>query len=245
MTLNTQSSASNLSHILKSKRKLLAEAPQEKDMTTSSPLKELIISDNSNSLVDRNNQTALNNFSPEAYDRLKLQVQHRRIGPTTSELVRPALPSLRPSPGAAMRIKPTKRRMKLDEDTDSDIISNSGVGKKEKKDLSTATPPEKPRRESQRNQSKLITKILTNMFDNIADASKNINTPKEKTKSLNDIKKSCAIRSAKQKHRTRMHFKCKMCSYSTKNQGYLKLHIRRHTGERKLKNNLMQIIRLN
>lgn len=162
----------------------LAKAVLGKNMS-SLPFKQLI-PPGSNSLVDSKNRTTLGNFSQAAYDRLKQQPQHRRMGPTTSALVRPAPPCSRPPPGAALRVMPPKKRVKLDDDTDSDNSSKSGDSKKEKKDISKPTTPEKtstlPRRESQRNQNKLISKIATNVVDNKPQTVKNIYIPKVKLK---------------------------------------------------------------
>lgn len=69
------------------------------------------------------------------YERLKQQPpQQRRMGPTTSALVRPAPPFSRPPagaalrvpPGAALRVMPPKKRVKIDQDdNDSDSSSQS------------------------------------------------------------------------------------------------------------------------
>jgi len=133
--------------------------------------------------------------------------------------------------------------MKVDNDTESENSIKTVDSKKENKDISRATIPAKlsiPRRESQRNQNKLITKKVTNMVDNIVETSKNIHISKVKTKSLNDIKKSCTLRSEKHRKRkqniTDIIFKCKMCSYSGRKQGYLKLHMRKQKADTKNKN---------
>lgn len=61
------------------------------------------------------------------YERLKQQApQQRRMGPTISALVRPAPPFSRPPPGAALRVMPPKKRVKIDQDeNDSDSSSQS------------------------------------------------------------------------------------------------------------------------
>lgn len=70
------------------------------------------------------------------YERLKQQPlqQQRRMGPTTSALVRPAPPFSRPlsgsalrvPPGAALRVMPPKKRVKIDQDeNDSDSSCQS------------------------------------------------------------------------------------------------------------------------
>ena len=66
----------------------------------------------------------MRNISKATYERLKQQPQHRRMGPTTSALVRPAPPFSRPPPGAALRVMPPKKRVKLDEDEEEDIVDN-------------------------------------------------------------------------------------------------------------------------
>jgi len=70
----------------------------------------------------------LGTLSKAAYlERLKNQPQHRRMmGPTTSALVRPAPPFSRPPPGAALRVMPPKKRVKIDQDeNDSDSSCQS------------------------------------------------------------------------------------------------------------------------
>lgn len=47
------------------------------------------------------------------------------MGPTTSALVRPSPPFSRPPPGAALRVMPPKKRVKLDEDDDTDSEKNA------------------------------------------------------------------------------------------------------------------------
>lgn len=73
-------------------------------------------------------------ISQAAYERLKQHPQHRRMGPTTSALVRPAPPCSRPPPGAALRVMPPKKRVKLDDDTDSDKDSVKSEESKSEKD---------------------------------------------------------------------------------------------------------------
>uniref|UniRef100_A0A7M5X0G8 HTH HARE-type domain-containing protein n=1 Tax=Clytia hemisphaerica TaxID=252671 RepID=A0A7M5X0G8_9CNID len=70
----------------------------------------------------------LGSLSKAAYlERLKQQPQHRRMmGPTTSALVRPSPPFSRPPPGAALRVMPPKKRVKIDKDeNDSDSSTQS------------------------------------------------------------------------------------------------------------------------
>ena len=70
----------------------------------------------------------LGSLSKAAYlERLKQQPQHRRMmGPTTSALVRPSPPFSRPPPGAALRVMPPKKRIKIDRDeNDSDSSTQS------------------------------------------------------------------------------------------------------------------------
>jgi len=72
---------------------------------------------------------SLGTLTKATYDRLKQQSQQpqqplhsRRMGPTTSALVRPAPLFSRPPPGAALRVMPPKKRVKLDEDDDDVTI---------------------------------------------------------------------------------------------------------------------------
>ena len=70
----------------------------------------------------------IGSLSRAAYlERLKQQPQHRRMmGPTTSALVRPSPPFSRPPPGAALRVMPPKKRIKIDQDeNDSDSSTQS------------------------------------------------------------------------------------------------------------------------
>ena len=52
------------------------------------------------------------------------------MGPTTSALVRPAPPFSRPPPGAALRVMPPKKRVKLEDDNDEELNSTQTVPKK-------------------------------------------------------------------------------------------------------------------
>ena len=81
----------------------------------------------------RRNSPTLGNLSKEAYDRLKQYPQHRRMGPTTSALVRPAPPFSRPPPGAALRVMPPKKRVKLEDDDESDSDAKNDTKKLQNK----------------------------------------------------------------------------------------------------------------
>ena len=73
---------------------------------------------------------SLGTLTKATYDRLKQQPQHRRMGPTTSALVRPAPLFSRPPPGAALRVMPPKKRVKLDEDDDINNKSDDSIKSK-------------------------------------------------------------------------------------------------------------------
>lgn len=74
---------------------------------------------------------SLGTLTKATYDRLKQhtvtsqQLQQRRMGPTTSALVRPAPLFSRPPPGAALRVMPPKKRVKLDEDDEETTIKKT------------------------------------------------------------------------------------------------------------------------
>lgn len=86
------------------------------------------------------------------YERLKQQPpQQRRMGPTTSALMRPAPPFSRPPagaalrvpPGAALRVMPPKKRVKIDQDendSDSSCQSKNDDNKNTSKAEETKTP---------------------------------------------------------------------------------------------------------
>jgi len=179
-----------------------AQKLQSQKTKSAEIFKELIPS-SSSSLID-NNQTASGNFMEEAWDSLKLQLHHRR--PTTSAFVHSGKLCFSQSQEADSSNMPLKKRTKLNDDTDSENLSKTDDSKKGSKDISKGTTPQKlsiPQRESQRNRNKLITKKVTNMVDNIAEAPKSIHIPKVKvkTKSLNDMKKPCTLRSARHRQR--------------------------------------------
>ena len=70
----------------------------------------------------------LGSISKASYDRLQKNYPlPRRLGPTTSSLQRPAPPFSRP-PGAALRVMPPKKRVKLDDDDDDDGSDTESKG---------------------------------------------------------------------------------------------------------------------
>lgn len=81
---------------------------------------------------------SLGNLTKATYDRLKQQPQHqRRMGPTTSALVRPSPLFSRPPPGAALRVMPPKKRVKLDEDEEEDKKKDNKSDSMNKNDINS------------------------------------------------------------------------------------------------------------
>ncbi|XP_065669605.1 uncharacterized protein LOC100201859 isoform X2 [Hydra vulgaris] len=108
------------------------------NLPTSHPKKQLIPpgNDYDSSKRSDNNLPIIGSLSKEAYDRLKQYPHHRRMGPTTSALVRPAPPFSRPPPGAALRVMPPKKRIKLEDDNDEKLNSTPNVSKNISLDVS-------------------------------------------------------------------------------------------------------------
>lgn len=120
---------------------------------SSSQKQQLIPPGSSHSDSVNRSSGSLATISKATYDRLKQQPLHRRMGPTTSALVRPSPPFSRPPPGAALRVMPPKKRVKLDEDDDTDSEKNASKKENTKEaKLSNRLKGEgTSRRESQRN----------------------------------------------------------------------------------------------
>ncbi|XP_012557702.2 uncharacterized protein LOC100201859 isoform X2 [Hydra vulgaris] len=111
------------------------------NLSTSHPKKQLIPpgNDYDSSKRSDNNLPIIGSLSKEAYDRLKQYPHHRRMGPTTSALVRPAPPFSRPPPGAALRVMPPKKRIKLEDDNEEKLNCTPNVSKNISLDVSKNT----------------------------------------------------------------------------------------------------------
>uniref|UniRef100_T2M9W9 Putative Polycomb group protein ASXL1 n=1 Tax=Hydra vulgaris TaxID=6087 RepID=T2M9W9_HYDVU len=157
------------------------------NLSTSHPKKQLIPpgNDYDSSKRSDNNLPIIGSLSKEAYDRLKQYPHHRRMGPTTSALVRPAPPFSRPPPGAALRVMPPKKRIKLEDDNEEKLNCTPNVSKNISLDVSKNTSLDVSKNTSQsvsKNSSLNVSKNSPlNVFKN---SSLNVS----KTSSLNVFK---------------------------------------------------------